>query len=827
VDCLQSAATALYEAGALKEAVEVTNEVLAFWEEAGSPPWPKAATLTTLAKLHLALLEEAGGEESEEQEGDEEQGSRHSGVALKAADLAAALLEEVMKEAEDEEKAAMANQELASAVHVYSRVCLVKSYCDSALYAAEQARRIFNEVGDQWGAAAAALSAAKAHLGMQQVEEAEAAAQWARDNFEQCRNQEGVESADSILQATCREDRGKEGQVEGTSVGRGLDYSRFDAICNSSDEEEGPGVETDKASCLPISKRSELVQDLSKAGVEAVTLPVQPADDTSPAPSEAPLAMPDMLPDGGKTERMPAEPLVPVRFLYASPLLTGEQVRPLDVRADLQALHAAKGVYTEVRVATVERLREVLFTRPSPGILHISAHCISLGGSQFLVLEDAGGAAYMMAASDLAAAGPWDGVELLVFLSCGSEAFSRELVRLCGLRRSVCCSIQLLDRAAHLFCATFYQALGVGRALLSCHEIARAAVRSSSDPGVSSMADKFVLLGEPAPATDGTPGGLWTPTPVAVQAEPWRAWPLWPRVDDFVGRQSLSLSLVRVFEQRRALCLWGARGSGKTAFCHEFCHHFSAPGGRRFSAGAFLVDYTSAVRGVHADHPDAFACAVLDELRERGQCTSAQVEELTAATVRQALRTAARQLDQLGPWLLVVDGCPRSSRLRGDSHSPSSSCFSSGPSSDEEGGFRGPRTPLDSLHGVLDELLCASARLCVLLTARCPLRGPWAALGLSKVVEVELPPLLPEDAARLFARRAARPFFRRDFGEGDSSANAGEPLMLDQELVRLLVTSPVFGQLGGNPGRVLAAAAEVHTGLPSLLRHPWLLPAAV
>mmetsp|Transcript_70044 Transcript_70044/g.226631 ORF Transcript_70044/g.226631 Transcript_70044/m.226631 type:complete len:966 (+) Transcript_70044:212-3109(+) len=803
VECLQSAACALLSAGALKEAVEVTNEVLAFWEEAGSPAWPKALTLTTLAKLHLGLLEEAGGEE------EEGTGPSHSELALQAADLAAALLEEVMKQS-DEETAARASQDLASAVHIYGRVCLAKGDGGSALYASQEARRIFTEVEDQWGAAAAAVTAARACLGMQQLEEAREAAQWAREAFQACGNPDGAGNAQGVLDAVREQCNGDESnQEEAAGAGRGLDYSRFDAICNSSDEEElANRVQEGGMLVLPAP------ESLARAEAE------RPAEQEAPAPEPAP-AVPASAPEAA------GEPLVLVRFLYSSPLLSGEQVRALDVRADLQALKQAKGICTEVRVATVERLREALFARPSPGILHISAHCISLGGAQFLVLEDAGGAAYMMAAADLAAAGPWDDVELLVFLSCGSEAFARELVRLCGLRRSVCCSIQLLDRAAHLFMGTFYQALGNGRALLSCHEIARAAVRGSSDLGISSMADKFVLLGEPAPATSESPGGLWTPTPMPLVPEPWPHWPLWPRVEDFVGRQSLALSLVKVFEQRRAVCLWGARGLGKTAFCHEFCHHFSAPGGRRFSAGAFLVDYTSAVRGANGDHPDAFACAVLAELRERGG-REIPAEGPTATVVRQELRTAARQLDQAGPWLLVLDGLPRSSRLRSGSHSPSSSCFSSGPSSDEETAFRAPCTPLDSLHGILDELLCSSARLCVLLTARSPLRGPWAALGLSKVVEVELPPIAPEDAARLFARRAARPFYRRDFGdEGAGGPDAGEPLLLDQELLRLLMTAPLFGQLAGSPGRVLAAAAEVHTGLPSLLRHPWLLPAAV
>lgn len=818
LECLQSAASALLSAGALKEAVEVTDEVLSYWEAAGSPLWPKALTLTTLAKLHLMLLEQASEEEEEQPF---EDGKLHSEVAKEAADLAAALLEEFMNET-DEVTAARASLDLASAVHLYGRVCLQKYEYETALFAAEQARRLYTEVQDTWGAASVAISQARAQLGMEQVKEAEETAQWALTNCELCENHEGVESAQSILNAIWVEgtDDWPEEAEQATSSARGLDYSRFEAIGSESEEEQA--AEENEAE-IEVPKPGDLVQELVKKDLERPPSPFKQADDATPSDPSAPSREVSLDTLG---ERSGANSQVMVRFLYASPL-TSERVRPLDIRADLQALRGAKGVHTEVRVATVERFREVLFARPGPGILHISAHCLSLGRSQCLVFEEAGGAAYMMSAADLAACGPWDGVELLVFLSCSSEAFARELTRLCGLRRAVCCSVQLLDRAAHLFCATFYQALGGGRALLTAHEIARAAVRGSTDPLVSSMADKFVLLGELTPTINGSPGEMWRPVPVPVVPQPWPHWPLWPRVDDFVGRQSLQLSLAKLFEGRRAMCLFGARGLGKTAFCHEFCHHFSAPGGRRFSAGAFLLDYASAVRGANGDHPDAFASALFDELRERGQ-RSFMTEEPTPGTARQALRNAARQLDQLGPWLLVVDGLPRSSRVRSGSHSPSSSCFSSGPSSDEEAGVHRPGTPLDSLHDLLNELICTSARLCVLLTARCPLRGHWMALGMSKVVEVELPPLMPEDAARLFARRAARPFYRRDFGEESArGADAGEPLMLDQELIRLLVTSPLFGQLGGNPGRVLAAAAEVHSGLPSLLRHPWLLPAAV
>merc|ERR1719401_3403161 len=87
--------------------------------------------------------------------------------------------------------------------------------------------------------------------------------------------------------------------------------------------------------------------------------------------------------------------------------------------------------------------------------------------------------------------------------------------------------------------------------------------------------------------------------------------------------------LARVFEQRRAVCLWGDAGSGKTGLCTEFCCHFSAPGGRRFSAGAFLVDFRRAVES-SGDFTNVFSRSVLAELQQR-RC--AMVEGLAGATV--------------------------------------------------------------------------------------------------------------------------------------------------------------------------------------------------
>lgn len=48
-------------------------------------------------------------------------------------------------------------------------------------------------------------------------------------------------------------------------------------------------------------------------------------------------------------------------------------------------------------------------------------------------------------------------------------------------------------------------------------------------------------------------------------------WPLWPQVEDYLGRERFKVDLARLFQHRRAVCVWGDRGSGKTALCVEFC----------------------------------------------------------------------------------------------------------------------------------------------------------------------------------------------------------------------------------------------------------------
>jgi len=278
-----------------------------------------------------------------------------------------------------------------------------------------------------------------------------------------------------------------------------------------------------------------------------------------------------------------------------------------------------------------------------------------------------------------------------------------------------------------------------------------------------------------------------------------------------MGRESLALRISTVFEQRRVVCLWGEPGAGKTAFCTEFCRHFSTPGGRRFSGGAFLVDCTHALDHRIGNPSDVFACAVLSELQQRG-CSAIDEGSPAASShssPRVALRNAVRQLDKAGQWLIVVEGFPKvPGKIR-----------TSLPTSSDD-------NRLDmAVHALLADLLQVSRHLCIMLTAQTPPRGYWATLGPSKVLEAQIPPLTPEDTARLLARRARRPFFRHDFDVARIGSSE-VPMQLNNELISLLSSSPLGQVLSGNPGRIVRAAAEVHADLQSLLQHPWLPGAA-
>eukprot|EP00747_Dinoflagellata_sp_TGD_P109050 gnl/TRDRNA2_/TRDRNA2_170583_c2_seq2.p1 gnl/TRDRNA2_/TRDRNA2_170583_c2~~gnl/TRDRNA2_/TRDRNA2_170583_c2_seq2.p1 ORF type:complete len:232 (+),score=37.93 gnl/TRDRNA2_/TRDRNA2_170583_c2_seq2:353-1048(+) len=205
----------------------------------------------------------------------------------------------------------------------------------------------------------------------------------------------------------------------------------------------------------------------------------------------------------------------------------------------------------------------------------------------------------------------------------------------------------------------------------------------------------------------------------------------------------------------------------------------------------------------HSGFAAAFAQALLAELGTRGSSMKPGPRPLES-TPWEALCSEMRRLDEAGSWLLVVDGLE----------------LGAGTSDEAEG----------PLRRVLEELIGSSARLCLLLTSRGRSRG-WPALGASKITELELPPLAPRDAALLFARRARRPLYLRDFERYEGQReDAQSPLQIrradaaggkqDGELVPRLADSALLRSLCGVPGRIVSAASLVDASLPSLLEHP-------
>jgi len=477
-----------------------------------------------------------------------------------------------------------------------------------------------------------------------------------------------------------------------------------------------------------------------------------------------------------------------LRYLYASPLGS----RQLDVATELEALQRVQGIRAEVHVATSNTLREALVSQPGNAVVHISAHCL-LRPSPGLLVENSFSQGARLSMEDLASMGPWDQLGLLVFLGCGSQFLVHHLFDRCGEFPAICCTDQVFDSAAKLFFKAFYHALGAGHTVRECYQWAQNAVRCAGN-GMQQEAKKFVLLGcrsRERPCTDGAALG---PQSVSRHLH----WPRRKRVEQYVSRIGLAWLCARAFRDRRVASIWGPEGIGKTAFCREFCHHFSAPGGRMFSAAALLLERGDLEPRPDGDAPrDAFARAALDELFKRGPaCVVAEVSAISEPW--EALRTAARRLNEFGSWLLVLDGLEST---EADSNST---------------------TSLEFLVGALLDLLDASEQLRLLITSR----SQWKRLGEWKVTGVEVKPMPPREAALVFLRNTHRHLHLHDFSSFESfnslpTGSLPEPLELEAALDKL-VNSPLMGRCGGVPRRLVEAADEVDGTLPSLRRHPLL-----
>eukprot|EP00434_Breviolum_minutum_P006637 symbB.v1.2.005859.t1/scaffold335.1/size242651/10 len=471
-------------------------------------------------------------------------------------------------------------------------------------------------------------------------------------------------------------------------------------------------------------------------------------------------------------------------FLYASPLLWGNlPLGTLDIMSELQALRGISGISPRVEVATMESLQDALLRRPElPTVLHLSAH---IGTPQLpqkpqLLLEDQRGVAHAISEDALAAMASWEAEPyasgtaswLFVFLACGSQQMVEHLMEKAGLRHAICCAGDVLDAAARVFCRAFYKALAAGKGVVDSHAIAQSSVRHSANVGIRHEAA------------------------LRLRAAPWAQWPQWPRVEDYASCRLIdSCRIANAFKERRVVLVLGEQGIGKSAMCREFCAYFSAPG-RLFSHAAFLLDEASFGQGDAADKCKHVANVILSKIREKtpGESTSADVP------VEMQLATAVKNLDQLGLWLLAVDGLSEMPQFR------------------------------QEIIATLDSMLSSTSCMKLLLASRhrVPLgaatetsRVGFSGFRAAKAVELPVSPLPPNAAAKLFLRRAQRPFYPGDF---DKSAAVAQPLQYEPHILERLAASPLLHTLGGIPGQIADAAVLVNSSLPSLLQHPALPP---
>ena len=224
--------------------------------------------------------------------------------------------------------------------------------------------------------------------------------------------------------------------------------------------------------------------------------------------------------------------------------------------------------------------------------------------------------------------------------------------------------------------------------------------------------------------------------------------------EDFVGRAQELLTILRLFGSRsRCLAVLHApEGTGKSAFCAEFCRVATAPG-RRFSSVL-----TSASCGCQPWSPGlAFvSLKALALARAPGVLAGEQAAEVPDAhslSVQEALLAAVAQLSA---DVCRDHGAPTERRA---SQQEAKVCLVID-HAEEEYGWR---------DVFASELLTTCPGLCLLLSRRQPLYRLEGGADRWKPVNVELPPLSPPHAARVCLLRVHRPLHEGDFVRGAAS----------------------------------------------------------
>lgn len=446
---------------------------------------------------------------------------------------------------------------------------------------------------------------------------------------------------------------------------------------------------------------------------------------------------------------------------------------PLRVDDEIELVRQS-GCQVTANAATAHNVR-ALIAAAKCQILHLSLHC-SVAQDQLLFFEDGHGKAHVIRAGELKtmllSGQAQQNIRLVFVNACHSLSLGVHFVE-AGVKHVVCVKNeeQVRDESCRLFARDFFAALRAGRTVQEAFDCGRAVLACSQEQHLRKDASSFVLLPEEGDHNDVfvAGGAQFAPRAPTPPGGSWGA--LFAPVEDFMGREGDMHRLLHLIAARRFVEVHGEQGIGKSALLTEIGRFIAL---RRDA----FIEVRLVETGTRDERVRQGCLAGLECLRQRLADDSLlqrvlllvddpdmlmwkQLEPLLRFNrVHMVLATAPKQVVQLAE----SDACAGTQ-------------------------------PLSGLN---------------------PAAHAAVASGL-KPASFEIRPLEPLAQVRLFLRRAPRPL---DMSELHCQAPGPAKCVLPPpqkpvDFLRLAET-PLFEVFGGNPAKIVRAAAKLGLSPPAL-----------
>jgi len=354
----------------------------------------------------------------------------------------------------------------------------------------------------------------------------------------------------------------------------------------------------------------------------------------------------------------------------------------------------------------------------------------------------------------LFAAGGHSDIQLVFVSACHSQNAAEAFVQV-GVPHVVAVESesQVTDVAARSFTRAFYLALAKGKTVQEAFDIAKQAVSTSPQVGkwAKLEATKFVLLGGQGEAPHHRAifddVGCCGPRPIPLLAND--LLPVNP--EGFTGRSIQMHDTITSCMDRRLVTIAGEEGIGKTALAVAVANYISE---RR--TGCFQRIFKDGVHFVDAS----------------GMATVEEVQAVLALKLLEEKKTPINDLLRSMKALLVIVNWRHLLERNGSARA--------------------------SVAELLKMLLSHNQGVKLLVTAAESLSAQGIRLEDVSEKVVRLGPLGVLDAARVFHRRAPRRIVPAELGVASQ-----------MELIRTLSRHPLMDILGGHPGRIVSAVAQL------------------